>query len=101
MENNAMLPMGILLLGVAMVALFIGFRPWPVTQSGNPIGPGAYVIEILEGQPPAASLSKKASGKQAAQISDIQNGLTAVILLYIATKLASGITSIIGFFGGG
>ena len=98
--NDSMLPLGILLLGVSAILGFVALRPWPSTPSGQPIKPGAYVVEILEGYPPAASLSKKESGQQAAQVADIQNGLTAVILLYIATKLASGIASIVSFFGG-
>lgn len=99
--ENSMLPLGVLLLGVSGVLGFIALRPWPATPSGEAIKPGAYVVEILEGQPPAASLSKKASGQQASHVTEIQNGLTAAILLVVASKLASGITSIVGFFGGG
>ena len=54
--DGSNLPLGILLLGVAGLAGFMAFRPWPVS-GGNPIKPGAYAVEILQGHPPAASAS--------------------------------------------
>ena len=99
--NDTLLPLGILTLGAAALAGFIAFRPWPVSPSGGSLSSGAYVIEILEGQPPAASLSKKASGQQAAHVSDIENGIFALILIWLASKLASGLSNALGFMGGG
>jgi len=102
-EGDTLLPLGILTLGAAALAGFIAFRlgPWPVSPSGGSLSSGAYVIEILEGQPPAASLSKKASGQQAAHVSDIENGIFALILIWLASKLASGLSNALGFMGGG
>lgn len=96
--GEGMLPLGILLLGMAALAGFIAMRPWPVTPSSKPIKPGAYVVEILQGQPPAASLSAKESGQQDKQISEIENGLTALLLIWAISKVAGGISSILGVF---
>jgi hypothetical protein len=79
--NDSLLPLGILLLGVAGIAGFIALRPWPASPESTPISAGAYVVEILQGQPPAASVSKKESGKQASTIAEIENGLAALMLI--------------------
>lgn len=92
MRDETMLPLGILLLGAVAIMAFIAARPWPVTPSSKPIKPGAYVIEILQGQPPAASAPVDRQG----QISEIENGLTAVLLIWAASKVASGVSGIVG-----
>lgn len=50
-EDQGNLPMAILLLGLGAVALFLMARPWPQTSAG-PIKPGAYVVDVIKGQPP-------------------------------------------------
>ena len=99
--NDSLLPLGILLLGVAGIAGFIALRPWPASPESAPISAGAYVVEILQGQPPAASISKKASGQQAATIAEIENGLAAFLLIWFVSKLASGLTGMLSAFGVG
>lgn len=95
MEDSAMLPLGLLVLGFAAIASFIALRPWPVTPSSTPLKPGAYVVEILQGSPPAASLPQD----RTSQITEIQNGLMALILIYAVSKAASGLTAALGFLG--
>ena len=99
--NDSLLPLGILLLGAAGIAAFIAFRPWPASPEGNPISSGAYAVEILQGKPPPASVSRKASGQQAATVAEIENGLFAALAIWFAAKLASGLTGILGAFGVG
>lgn len=96
-ENNAMLPIGMLLLGGAAITAFIAFRPWPATPENKPIKPGAYVVEVLQGRPPAASVPQDKSS----QITEIQNGLMALILVYAVSKIAGGITGVLGLLGMG
>ena len=99
--NDSLLPLGILLLGIAGIAGFIAFRPWPASPESKPISAGAYVVEILQGQPPAASISPKESGQQASTIAEIENGLAALLVIWFVSKLASGLTGILGAFGVG
>lgn len=96
MGNDNLLPLAILLLGVAAVAGFIAFRPWPATPESTPIKSGSYVIEILQGHPPAASTPPD----RQQQISEIQNGLTAVLLIWAVSKVAGSVTSILGAITG-
>lgn len=91
-----MLPLGILLIGVMAVMAFIAVRPWPATPSGQAIKPGAYVIEILQGHPPAASVP---ADKQS-QITEIENGLMAAVIIWFISKLATGVSSLLALFGG-
>jgi hypothetical protein len=97
--NDSLLPLGILLIGVAGIAGFIAFRPWPASPESTPISTGAYVVEILQGHPPAASESRKASGQQATTIAEIENGLMALLVIWFVSKLASRFTGILSFFG--
>ena len=99
--NDSLLPLGILLLGVAGVAGFIALRPWPASPEGAPISAGAYAVEILQGSPPAASVSRKESGQQASTIAEIENGLAALMVIWFVSKLASGLTGLLGAFGVG
>ena len=99
--NDSLLPLGILLLGAAGVMAFVAFRPWPASPEGSPISAGAYAVEILQGKPPAASVSKKESGQQAATIAEIENGLAAFLLIWFVSKLASGLTGMLSAFGVG
>ena len=99
--NDSLLPLGILLLGIAGIAGFIAFRPWPASPESKPISAGAYVVEILQGQPPAASISKKASGQQAATIAEIENGLMGFLLIFIVSKIVSGATGFLSLIGVG
>lgn len=99
--NDSLLPLGILLLGAAGIAGFIAARPWPASPESKPISAGAYVVEILQGQPPPASVSQKASGQRDATIAEIENGLAALILIWFVSKMASGLTGMLAFFGVG
>jgi len=95
MRDDTLLPLGILILGAVAIMAFIAMRPWPVTSSSKPIKPGAYVVEILQGHPPAASEPVDRQG----QITEIENGLTALVLIWAAAKVASGATSVLGALG--
>jgi hypothetical protein len=98
--DNANLPLALLLLGAAALCAFVALRPWPVTPEGTPIGPGSYVIEILQGAPPAASLSPKQSGQQAKQVAAIENGLFALIIVWATKNFINWLSALQGGFSG-
>ena len=98
--NDSNLPLGLLLLGGGAILAFVAFRPWPVTPEGTPIQPGSYVVEILQGTPPAASLSPKESGQQAKQISAIENGLFALIIVWATKNFVNWLSALQGGFSG-
>lgn len=89
MNDDAMLPLGLLLLGVAGLSGFMAFRPWPVdpADTKSPLKPGVYAVEILQGHPPAASNPPDRQG----DISKIEGGLAALLALWILAKIAKGI----------
>ena len=87
-----MLPLGILLLGVAGIAGFMAFRPWPVGSTGNPVKPGAYAVEILQGKPPAAS----APPDRQADIATIEGGLATLLGVWAASKLSGALSGLGG-----
>lgn len=101
-ENNAMLPAGLLLLGIAGIAGFMAFRPWPVDPASttNPKGalsPRVYAVEIITGKPPAASLPPDRGG----DIALIEGGLAALLGVWITAKLASALSGLTNAGGGG
>ena len=59
--ENTHLPAAILLTGIALTAGFMAFRTWP-QAAGVPIKPGAYVVDVLRGEPPPACLESLAHG---------------------------------------
>jgi hypothetical protein len=83
-QGGALLPLGILLLGVSALAGFMAFRPWPVGTSGASLKPGTYAVEILQGKPPAAS---SAPDRQA-QIAAIEGGLATILGVWAVSKIA-------------
>ena len=93
--NDSSLPLGFLLLGVAGIAGFMAFRPWPM-PGGNPIKPGAYAVEMLQGNPPAASTPPN----RKADIGVIEGGLIALLGVWAASKLASAVGGIGAAAGG-
>lgn len=94
-DGGSMLPLGILLLGVAGIAGFMAFRPWP-SPGGNPVKPGAYAIEILQGKPPAASTPPDRN----ADIAVIEGGLATILGVWALSKLASGLSGFTSAGGG-
>ena len=90
------LPLGLLLLGVAGIAGFMAFRPWPM-PGGNPIKPGAYAVEILQGHPPGASTPPD----RKADIAVIEGGLVTLLGVWAASKLAGALSGLGGGLGGG
>ena len=102
--NEGLLPLGIATLGAACICLFVSARPWPASPEGKPISAGAYVVDIAQGHIPAASVSPKTvdpstgQSQQDRQITEIQNGLSAALLIWLATKVASGIAGILSRF---
>lgn len=94
-NDGMMLPLGILLLGVSAIAGFMAFRPWPM-PGGNPIKPGAYAVEILQGHPPAASLPPD----RQREITVIEGGLVTLLGIWSISKLANGVSGLLGGAGG-
>ena len=96
--NETNLTLGLLLLGVAGLAGFLAFRPWPVdpATSTGPLSPGVYVVELLEGNPPAASNPPDHQGN----IATIEGGLAALLGVWIFSKLASGASKSLPSGGG-
>lgn len=100
MNNSAALPLAILFLGAALIAGFMAFRPWPAPQANKPIKPGAYFIEILRGQPPAASIEPD----RQTEITAIQDGLWVILGIWATSKAASALGSLgtaVGSIAGG
>ena len=97
MEGN--LSLGLLLLGLAGIAGFMAFRPWPV-PGGQPIKPGTYAVEILRGSPPAAGT--ESNTQRQADITAIEGGLAALLGVWALSKLAGAISpgGITGASGG-
>jgi hypothetical protein len=94
--DNSLLPLGILLIGVAALAAFIAFRPWPL-PGGSSIKPGAYVLDILQGNPPAASNPPD----RTTDINIIEGGILALIAIWAAGKIAGLLSPLLGGGGGG
>jgi hypothetical protein len=94
--SGSLFPMAVLLLGIAGVALFMAGRPWPAPD-GQPVKPGAYAVQILQGKTPAASQAPDRN----AEISTIQAGLTTILAIWAASKLAGVLQGIGGGGGGG
>lgn len=88
-EGDGNLPLAILLAGVAAVALFMMARPWPQTAAG-PIKPGAYVVDVLEGQPPPAG----PAAFSASEVHLTEAGLGTLLALWAAGKVGQGLGGI-------
>jgi hypothetical protein len=95
-QGGMLLPLGILCLGIAGIAGFMAFRPWPVGSStGTSIKPGTYAVEILSGHAPAASSPPDRKG----QVQAIEGGLATLLALWGVKKLA-GTLPVSGTGGG-
>jgi hypothetical protein len=92
-DASSALPLSVLLFGLAFLCAFMTLRQWP-TSGGKPILPGAYAVDIVEGKPPAAGA---APGSDAPAI---EAGLAALIALWGASKIASGLGGLGGLLGG-
>ena len=84
-QGGLLLPLGILFTGIAGIAGFMAFRPWPVGSSGSSVKPGTYAVEILQGKPPAASNSPD----RKAQIMTIEGGLATLMGVWAVSKIAN------------
>ena len=80
------LPLAILLLGIGAIALFLMARPWP-QSGGKPIKPGAYVVDVLRGQPPPAGPASLSPG----EVHLTEAGLAAILGLWAASKVGQGL----------
>ncbi len=90
------MPLGILLLGIAAILGFMAFRPWPVGPTAQPIKPGTYAVEILRGEPPAASVPPD----RKTEIGVIEGGLIVLAGVWVASKAANIAKSAGGLLGG-
>jgi hypothetical protein len=82
-EDTGDLPLAIALIGGALLAGYMAYRPWPVA-SGKPVKPGAYAFEILEGQVPAAG----PPAVSAAEVQATEYALDMVLGIWAVTKLS-------------
>lgn len=94
MNDNISFPVAIALLGIAAMAGFMAFRPWPQPNS-KPIEPGSYAVSILQGNIPAASKVDRSG-----DITTIQTGLMALLGIWTANKLAGMLSNLGGPSGG-
>jgi hypothetical protein len=85
-DGEGNLPLAIALAGVSAIALFMMARPWPQTAAG-PIKPGAYVVDVLEGQPPPAGPASFSPGE--VQLTEL--GLGALAGVWAAGKVGQAL----------
>jgi hypothetical protein len=86
-EGN--LPLGILLVGIALLLGFMAFRPWP-TPENKPIKPFAYMYEILEGQTPAEGPPALTPG----EVHVTEFALDTFVAIWSLQKITSGVDNI-------
>jgi hypothetical protein len=86
------LPLSVLLLGAGAVCAFLAMRPWP-QASGQPIKPGAYVVDVLRGEPPPAGPEAFSS----TEVDLTETGIATLVGIWAASKVASGLG---GFLNG-
>jgi hypothetical protein len=92
-DASAALPLAVALFGLAALASFMTLRQWP-TPGNKPIGPGAYAVDVLEGKPPMAGPAPTSDA------AGIEAGLAAILALWGASKVASGLSGIGGVITG-
>jgi hypothetical protein len=92
-DATAALPLAVLFFGLAALAGFMTLRQWP-QPGGQPIRPGAYAVDVLEGKPPTAG--PVPAGDTAA----IEVGLGAILALWGASKAAQGLSGLGGLLAG-
>jgi len=92
-DPTSALPLSVLLLGVAFLCAFMTLRQWPTT-GGQPILPTAYAADIIAGQPPQAGTPPGSDADA------IEAGLGALIALWGASKIASGLSGLGSLLGG-
>jgi hypothetical protein len=90
------LPLAIAATGIALAAGFMAARPWPQTSDGA-IRPGAYVVDVLRGEPPPAGPSAFSEG----QVELTEAGLATLVSLWAAGKAASAVGGIAQAAGAG
>jgi hypothetical protein len=92
-DASAALPLAVALFGLAALASFMTLRQWPA-PGGQPITPGAYAVDVLEGKPP------KPGPAPTSDATAIEVGLGAILALWGASKVAQGLSGIGGVIGG-
>lgn len=92
-EKSAAFPAAILFTGISLLFLYMTFRSWPVSESGGPVRPAAYMVEILKGEAPAAGPSKQDNTDA------IQAGLEAIASIWVVNKVANSISGLAGAAG--
>jgi hypothetical protein len=88
-DASAALPLAVALFALAALASFMTLRQWPA-PGGQPITPGAYAVDVLEGKPP------KPGPAPTSDATAIEVGLGAILALWGASKVASGLTGLWG-----
>lgn len=92
-SGGSALPLAVGLSGAAALAAFMALRPWPMVGT-QPVKPGAYLVETLEGQPPVAGQPRPKD------VTGIEIGLGVLAGAWLASKLASAGSSILSFLAG-
>jgi hypothetical protein len=86
--GGASFPVAVGLAGVATLSAFMALRTWPQEAKG-PEKPGAYLAEILEGQPPPPG------PKRVHETDTIEAGLAVFAVAWLAQKASSLINTVI------
>jgi Transglycosylase SLT domain len=92
-DASAALPLAVALFGLAALASFMTLRQWPA-PGGQPITPGAYAVDVLEGKPP------KPGPAPTSDATAIEVGLGAILALWGASKVAQGLSGVGGVISG-
>jgi hypothetical protein len=92
-DGSSALPLAVLLFGVAFLCGFMTLRQWP-DPGGKPILPTAYAVDIVTGKPPSAGAPPGSDADA------IEAGLGALLALWGASKIASGLSGLGGLLGG-
>jgi Transglycosylase SLT domain len=92
-DASSALPLAVLLFALASLAAFMTLRQWP-QPGGQPISPGAYAVDTLEGRPPQAGTAP------ASDAGAIEVGLGALLALWGASKAAQGLSGLGGLLAG-
>ena len=77
------------MLGIAGIAGFMALRIWP-TSGSTPLKPGAYAVQILQGETPAEG----ASPDHAANVAVIEGGLAALLGLWVSAQIAKRLSAL-------
>jgi hypothetical protein len=91
MDDSPNTPLALALIGGAALCVFMASRGWPQVD-GKTVKPGAYAQSIVKGDP-------LSPGPVTNETSDIQTGLSALLTIWVLSKLAGLFSGFPNFFG--